>query len=532
MKTQKKSSQTKAPLGAKLIAIYEANPTQKTVAHRWVEFVDEFGKPRRLLILNKDLADLRKVKAMLLENNAQHLRNPSDYKKIQLAFQEHTDQKIALAMSPGYIDGNYLLPNNEAILKSRVPPKLYPNQRPVSNAEDLSGELDEWKRDIASLAEYSPILTLSMLSAFSGLLIRFTDVEPGGFHLFSESSKGKSSAAYMAASVVGGQEAFNFWDMTEKAFEELAELHNDSILILDELKTIDSDPEKAAQKAMARVYKISSGKGRSRSVNYQSSVSRWNLVILSTGEVSLNENAQQGGGERYAGEMVRLVDVPAIVEDGIFWQLPKDIKPQAITERLKSLGLSKQFGVARHAFLQQALKHIRTGRLQEKLKEYMEDFLDMDEVAVHCENSQYQRIAKRFALAYAAGRVAKKFGVIDLSLPQIKRDMIFCFEAAIDHLDQQKQRQFDLIDFLKNQRQYNPKTLKAYDESTHKVFKAVVRGKKVLAVPTLHLKRHVSSLSVGQKRKIVKNSQGKRVNQVSVEGIKISCYCFSLDILE
>lgn len=73
-------------------------------------------------------------------------------------------------------------------------------------------------------------------------------MESGGFHFRGSSSSGKTTALHLAASVFGQPSRYiRLWRTTANGLEGLAALHNDSLLILDELS--QADPKEAGEAA-------------------------------------------------------------------------------------------------------------------------------------------------------------------------------------------------------------------------------------------------------------------------------------------
>ena len=79
------------------------------------------------------------------------------------------------------------------------------------------------------------------MCAFTGPLLRLTGGERGGIHFRGRSSEGKSTAQIVAGSVLGGgPKGFaRSWNNTINGLEASTAQHNDSLLILDELKEVD-----------------------------------------------------------------------------------------------------------------------------------------------------------------------------------------------------------------------------------------------------------------------------------------------------
>ena len=93
---------------------------------------------------------------------------------------------------------------------------------------------------MATLAAGNSRLVFALSVAFAGALPALVGEESGGFHFRGASSSGKTTALKVAASVWGHPSEYpRLWRATANGLEGLAALHNDGLLILDELSQID-----------------------------------------------------------------------------------------------------------------------------------------------------------------------------------------------------------------------------------------------------------------------------------------------------
>ena len=79
--------------------------------------------------------------------------------------------------------------------------------RPELHRADLScaqaGTLQEWQDQVARYAVGNSRLALFLSAAFAGALLEIIAEPSGGLHLYGKSQTGKSTAAFVAASVLG-----------------------------------------------------------------------------------------------------------------------------------------------------------------------------------------------------------------------------------------------------------------------------------------------------------------------------------------
>ncbi|WP_257014198.1 DUF927 domain-containing protein [Serratia fonticola] len=280
------------------------------------------------------------------------------------------------------------------------------------------------------LALNSSRVMLALCGAFSGFVLKLLDMEGGGFHLWGTSSMGKSSSAYVLASVAGEPDSiFILWNNTEKALEEIAVAHNDGTLILDESKLLDKDPIVAAMIMANRVYILTGGKGKVRSALYENNVAEWSLVVFSTGELSLAQHAEAGKIERLEGENVRMIDVPADAgcDMGVFESLPKGVSSSNELAHIVKDATYRYYGSAKPAFLKRLVADIQVGR--EGLKAYLEKGINyfLDQHKVNRNSGIDVRIAKRFALAYVSGCLAIKYKILPFEKSDVMKGISKCY---------------------------------------------------------------------------------------------------------
>jgi putative DNA primase/helicase len=100
------------------------------------------------------------------------------------------------------------------------------------------GSLEDWQERVAALCAHNSRLAFAVSSALAGCLLWLTGAESGGFHLVGSSSRGKTTALQVAASVWGRGDKSGFlktWRGTANGMEGIAATHSDAALVLDEI---------------------------------------------------------------------------------------------------------------------------------------------------------------------------------------------------------------------------------------------------------------------------------------------------------
>ncbi|OYY95917.1 MAG: hypothetical protein B7Y41_01135 [Hydrogenophilales bacterium 28-61-23] len=297
------------------------------------------------------------------------------------------------------------------------------NQHALEPAFSEAGTPENWRENVAALACGNSRLVLALSIAFAAGLADVAGLESGGFHFRGASSSGKSTALKLAASVWGNPAAYvRLWRSTTNGLEGLAALHNDGILILDEIGQIDSG---AAGDA---AYLLANGQGKVRASRNGMAKpgQRWRLLFLSAGEETLTAIMERAGKKTSAGQEIRLADIEANAgaDMGMFEALNGYPSAADLTTAIQNATL-RHYGSVGMRWLQ----HIVADRtlLAEPLREEMHQFVAsvLPKVAA----GQAQRVAYRFGLAAAAGELATRYGLTGWPVGEAIQAAKTCFNA-------------------------------------------------------------------------------------------------------
>ncbi len=303
---------------------------------------------------------------------------------------------------------------------------VFQNTHAIEPALSVSGTVDEWRESIGKLAVGNSRLIFAISTAFAPILAKLAGEDSGGFHFRGASSSGKSTALKVAASVWGNPKAYcRLWRSTSNGLEGLAALHNDGLLILDELSQID--PREAGEAA----YLLANGQGKtraSRSGTVKQS-SSWTLFFLSAGEESLTALMAKAGQRTNAGQEIRLADIEADAgaNMGLFETLHNQLTPATMALTLKEYS-SQYYGAIGVAWLQSIVTNRST--ITSAIINITKQFID--KVITEETNGQIIRVARRFALVAAAGEIASQFGLTGWERGESFRATQKCFLSWLE----------------------------------------------------------------------------------------------------
>ncbi|TXJ00350.1 MAG: DUF927 domain-containing protein [Neisseriales bacterium] len=349
-----------------------------------LEFINNSGKQSNIMIERGDLADHRGLAKKLL--NAGYNLDIYYSKQLQgFLNQFQPDSEVIATTQIGWVNDSYVLP--DLIIGDNKNIRYYGSV--VDGKFTRNGTLEQWRDNVASHCGGYEMLELGLYSGFASLLMPFVDFG-FGLHFHGNSSKGKTTILRAASSIFGKpKEYINKWNATHNGMEFIGYNSNHALCALDEVN-------EAGRSTLDSIYMLIDGRGKSRAISSkingveQAKSKTWQTVVLSTGEVSIEDLALQYGKNLKAGESVRMIDIEVN-------QICKD-KAHADTLIENS---AKYYGVACIAFVEYLQAHNSIDIVSMYKQYYREIIAPFNEL-----HSQASRVAKYFALLRVAGDIA------------------------------------------------------------------------------------------------------------------------------
>ena len=312
----------------------------------------------------------------------------------------------------------------------------------IETAMTEAGKLSTWSSNVSIPCAGNSRLVFALSSAFAGTLLTPAQIESGGFHLVGNSSCGKSTAQRVAASVWGNPEIFKrSWRATSNGLEGIAALHNDNILILDELSEIN--PKDASETA----YMLGNGQGKQRATKSGTirEAKTWKALFLSSGEVTLQDLLNEDGGKRRvkAGQEVRIANLKADAgaNMGIFEALHQFKGAAQLADHLR-YETARNYGVAGVAWLESITKDPRN--LWDDLPKFISNFCA--DILPSKASGQASRVAKRFALVAAAGELATQYGITGWNEGEATQAAKRCFNDWLNDFGEGNREEKQILD--------------------------------------------------------------------------------------
>lgn len=390
---------------------------------RYIELIDADNQTHALAMPNErvQFGDLNP----LINRGLSITPNEKDYVEHYLAGAAPT-QRARCVSKTGWYNKLFVFP--EKIIGTDDEQIVYQPTTQSSVNYDASGNIEQWRDNVASLCKGNTRLAFGVSAAFATMMLPLINGESGGFHFRGESSRGKTTILTLAKSVFGNPQNLPRWRSTVNGLEALAASHNHTILCLDEFGQVAENQPKQAGEA---IYMLGNGEGkvRAKSNGASQTVASWQLLYLSAGELSLESAMTKAKMQPRAGQEVRFIDLPSDAGKnlGAFDTVHNYNDGQEFAEAIKDGALS-YYGTAAEAFL-----HKVTGeydatnmKLRRNIKIFME-LLDIENV-----DPQVRRVAQRFAQVAASGELASELGITGWDEGEANNAALACFNTWID----------------------------------------------------------------------------------------------------
>jgi putative DNA primase/helicase len=263
-----------------------------------------------------------------------------------------------------------------------------------------SGTSVEWNQKIAAPCLGNPYLIFALCCSLAGPLLKHLGIPGIGFHLLGDSTTGKTTSLIVAATVWGPPDFVLSWRSTINALETQCASRSDTVVILDESHLAE------AKHLDAAIYVLVHGASKAR-MNRDSSakeVAHWSVVVLSSGERTLETHLAAAGIDHKAGQSVRIVDLPAKGLFGIFDNLHGQKSGAQFADILRAAAASC-YGQIGPAFVSKLIEQLPTVSLGEKLARTVATFTE--ELS-----AQQARVWRSFAVVATAGELASIWGIL------------------------------------------------------------------------------------------------------------------------
>ena len=355
---------------------------------------------------------------------------PSQQRRLRdyiAGFDLPTEMRLQSVSKLGWLNNNsespvYVLPEKSIGMGTQEEIIFQPEEHsPTINTMSVRGNIEQWKQFVAKPCEGNPILVFSICAALAAPILKYANLESGGFHIYGSSSKGKTTALQVAASVWGcgsdpavSENTFiSRWNTTGNALEGTAAAHNDGLLALDEMGTCD------AKDFGKVIYDLLGGQGKRR-MNKNSTLKEqksWRILALSTGEISTRQKIEESGRIMHTGQGVRMLDIP--INDGVLIDAHNKLPAEFINDLKKYTG--RFYGITGRKFIESLVSMEAD---VQALRQNIQDRINIiqNQLSHNRTLETYQqRVIQRFAAVITAGHLAVEFGLLPLNKDEITK---------------------------------------------------------------------------------------------------------------
>lgn len=341
---------------------------------------------------------------------------------------ENPEQRGISVTKVGWHGDVFVLPDANI---GNVNGQLYFYQPPQEAWHNIrvAGTVEEWTAYVGTMCSGNSRLILAVAAAFAAPLLSLTDSESGGFHFYGDSSKGKSTAQTVGGSVWGGGAEKGYlesWRTTANGLEIFAEIHNDGLGCLDEIGQIE------ARQLGEAVYMLANGQGKGRMSKNIGSRKRlsWQMLFLSSGNVTLSQHMGEAGQAVNTALEIRLISITADAgaRMGMFEDIHGKPDSKSFAEYLTAAAY-KIYGSPIREFL----KLLSKDRLKiaGKVRERM-DMFARDSISAAAP-SEIRRAGRRFGLCVAAGELATEWGLTGWKMEEVAPLVKKCLNEWINY---------------------------------------------------------------------------------------------------
>jgi putative DNA primase/helicase len=294
----------------------------------------------------------------------------------------------------------------------------------------ISGSLQDWQRRVGATAKKSPAATLAVSAAFAAPLLPFAEIMSFGLNIYGKAKRGKSVVLTAGGSVIGLGLEENLLTLgaTSAAILEQAGARTDQLLLTNEGGTIKGKRSDAYQKLRELTFALNAGHDTVRHSSWGPSGDPFRLIYAASSEHSTSEYAAMAGEKRDDGELVRLVDFPAIVPttNSIFALLPKGKSAEEATSDLRT-AYRECSGTPFPPYLRY-LTQFTKAELEAKARSVIKEFLA--HVQAEITDGVTRHLALLFAALYLGARMADEAEVWRWGKADLLRALAYCFRDA------------------------------------------------------------------------------------------------------
>jgi hypothetical protein len=404
---------------------------------------------RRLDLLPSIVGDPTKFENSLLDHGAV-LPPEGEERKVLLSevAQSEAPDRFVYEAQGGWLD-----PGNVFVLPDGAISTEDTNIVGISQAHTVAdpsgrrskrGSLISWRDSVGQLARLSSLLMLTTSAALAAPLLAITGSQSFGFNIYGKTRSGKTLATLLGSSVIGIGRVENLinWNITDARLEQRLAEFNDLPFPIDDFSAMPGGDKQKYLRIREVTYKVSQGwsKGRHSSfTNANEGVhAGWRCILLTSSEKSIRHLAEKANVQRQGGELLRLIDIPAIFDgsDHIFDRMVPTASTSDINSWKKATFVNivadcqANHGAAVDAYIEKIIT------ADFDVKQFVQDNVAffVQHVSETADGDVTRDVAGKFGLVYAGGMLGIRLGVVPWDRADLLDAIAKCFRSARDIL--------------------------------------------------------------------------------------------------
>lgn len=212
---------------------------------------------------------------------------------------------VKVATRLGHVKGYFIFPYQEEMKNSNI--KLFNNDRGFQKLIDSfqsKGTLESYSKQVFNQIKDLPMVMVMLYASLGSVLLREFGLQPFIVEISGSTSTGKTFTLNLVSSVWGTSDLITTWGSTKNSIEAMASFLNSFPMFKDD--TRNTNPKFVAN----ATYNFSSGESKSRSnINLTLNAKKeWRNIMLSTGEASISNMAEEKAG--VSARVITLQDQP------------------------------------------------------------------------------------------------------------------------------------------------------------------------------------------------------------------------------
>lgn len=310
--------------------------------------------------------------------------------------------------------------------------------------------MEGWIKHVARPLTNQSLPMFLLMTAFAAPILEFTGrSENFGFEVVGRPGCGKSTSQLLMSSALGGirnTSAGKYWiafDTTLDGLESSMSEHSGLPMIINEANLFYAQlSERArAEQLRALVFKLGQGHSKRRYGLEKPQTHRFVYVTSSNVPLAMMISGENGAVADAAFDRLMTLEVPKDRSTGAFDFVPEGYANAEAFANRQEKAAHRHHGHAIRQFLAELVNERARGekRLLRQITKHMKAFRTK---AASLEGVSTGRVAEAFALVYAAGKLAQRFGALPNDW-HCGRAALTCYRQMLEMSE--RQPNFDLL---------------------------------------------------------------------------------------